>query len=127
MRYDSLVTFIRSANLDRSEEFYRELLGLDLVLDQGRCRIFRISESGFLGVCEGRPSPDGVIVTLVAADVRERCSELERRGVIFEKPVTYNADFDITHAFVRDPDGYLVEIQRFESADWDRTVRKPES
>ena len=23
---------------------------------------------------------------------------------------------DITHAFLRDPDGYLVEIQRFESA-----------
>jgi hypothetical protein len=26
---------------------------------------------------------------------------------VFEKPVTYNADYDITHAFARDPDGHL--------------------
>lgn len=118
MKFDGFVTFVRSSDLDRSHEFYAERLGLDLVLDQGSCQIFRVSESGFLGVCAGKPAPDGVIVTLVARDVRERCDELARRGVIFEKPVTYNPEFDITHAFLRDPDGHLVEIQRFESADW---------
>lgn len=118
MTFDGFVTFIRSSDLDRSHEFYAERLGLDLVLDQGSCRIFRVSESGFLGVCAGTPVPDGVIVTLVARDVRERCDELARRGVMFERPVTYNPQFDITHAFLRDPDGHLVEIQRFESSDW---------
>jgi catechol 2,3-dioxygenase-like lactoylglutathione lyase family enzyme len=118
MTFDGLVTFIRSMDLDRSQEFYEATMGLELVLDQGRCRIFRVSGSGFLGVCEGEPAPDGVIVTLVARDVRERCDALARRGLMFEKPVTYNADYDITHAFARDPDGHLIEIQRFESADW---------
>ena len=118
MIYDGFVTFIRTTDLDRSHEFYEGLLGLELVLDQGRCRIFRISGSGFLGVCEGAPNPDGVIVTLVARDVRERCDALARRGLLFEKPVSYNPDHDITHAFARDPDGHLIEIQRFESAEW---------
>lgn len=121
MIFDGFVTFIRCVDLDRAQEFYGGLLGLELVLDQGACRIFRVSSSGFLGVCSGDPAPDGLIVTLVARDVRQRCDELARRGVTFEKPVTYNPDFDITHAFVRDPDGHLVEIQRFESADWPST------
>jgi catechol 2,3-dioxygenase-like lactoylglutathione lyase family enzyme len=49
---------------------------------------------------------------------RERCAELEARGVVFDKAVSYNPDSDITHAFLRDPDGHLIEVQRFESADW---------
>jgi len=118
MSYDDFVTFIRTADLDRSEEFYGGQLGLERVLDQGSCRIFRVSGSGFLGVCTGQPSPEGVVITFVTRDVRERCDELARGGVIFERPVAYNADFDITHAFLRDPDGHLVEIQRFESGDW---------
>ncbi|HSJ28404.1 MAG TPA: VOC family protein [Acidimicrobiia bacterium] len=118
MSYDGFVTFVRTRDLDRSEEFYVGSLGLERVLDQGTCRIFRVSGSGYLGVCRGEPDPNGVVITLVATDVRERCAELERAGVHFEKRVTYNADYDITHAFVRDPDGHLVEIQRFESADW---------
>ena len=118
MIFDGFVTFIRSSDLERSQEFYEGLLELEFVLDQGRCRIFRISSSGYLGVCEGKPSPDGIIITLVAKDVRERCDALSRRGLLFEQPVSYNADHDITHAFARDPDGHLIEIQRFESADW---------
>lgn len=118
MKFDDFVTFIRSADLDRSQEFYEGRLGLELVLDQGGCRIFRISASGYVGVCSGEPSPGGVIITLVTHDVRERCAELEARGVVFDKAVSYNPDFDITHAFLRDPDGHLIEVQRFESADW---------
>ncbi len=116
MSFDKFITFIRSTDLDRSRDFY-EGLGLTLVLDQGRCRIFRVSENGFLGICEGSPEPWGVIVTLVADDVEERCAVLAEDGYEFEKPVQFNAEYDITHAFLRDPDGYLVEIQRFEN--WD--------
>lgn len=118
MTFDSLVTFLRVRDLDRSQDFYGGLLGLELVLDQGTCRIFRVSESGFLGLCVGTPAPEGVVVTLVAGDVRERCDALARNGALFERPVSYDADYDITHALIRDPDGHLVEIQRFESSEW---------
>ena len=47
-----------------------------------------------------------------------RWHDLAARGVEFEQPPRYNAEFDIYHCFIRDPDGYLVEVQRFESADW---------
>ena len=116
--WTQFVTFLKVADLDASQTFYQGLLGLELVLDQGVCRIFAVGGTAFLGVCEGTPTPEGVIVTLVDQEVERRAGQLAARGVEFEKPVAYNPAFDITHAFIRDPDGYLVEIQRFESPDW---------
>jgi catechol 2,3-dioxygenase-like lactoylglutathione lyase family enzyme len=116
--WPQFVTFLRVADLDVSQAFYQELLGLELVLDQGPCRIFSVGGGAFLGVCEGTPVPDGVIVTLVDPDVERRWEELTARGVQFERALAHNPAYDITHAFLRDPDGHLVEIQRFEDPAW---------
>ncbi len=45
-------------------------------------------------------------------------AQLQAKGVVFEKELSYNERFNITNAFLRDPNGYLVEIQRFEDPDW---------
>jgi catechol 2,3-dioxygenase-like lactoylglutathione lyase family enzyme len=116
--FDQFVTFLSTADLEKATAFYRDRLELELALDQGRCRIFRVSGDGFLGVCEGVPSPDGVIVTLVATDVEAKCRRLEEAGVVFERPLAHHPELDITHAFLRDPDGHLVEIQRFDDPAW---------
>ena len=116
MRFSSSLVFLFVEDLDRSSAFY-ELLGLELVLDQGSCRSFGDGGAMMVGLCGGRtPSPDGLIFTLVSDEVERVCSELARRGVEFEEPPKYSPEYDITHAFLRDPDGYLVEIQRFESS-----------
>lgn len=116
MKYSSSLVFLFVEDLDRSSAFY-ELLGLELVLDQGSCRIFGVGDTMMVGLCGGRaPSPEGLIFTLVSDEVESVCSELARSGVEFEKPPSYSPEYDITHAFLRDPDGYLVEIQRFESS-----------
>lgn len=116
--FQDLVTFLYVADLDRSQRFYGGALGLPLVLDQGACRIFRVSPGGFVGVCRGDPAPAGVIVTLVTEEVEQRCAALEAAGIVFERALAHHPGFDITHAFLRDPDGYLVEIQRFEDPQW---------
>ena len=68
--FDQLVTFLYTRDLARSAAFYGDTLGLPLALDQGGCRIYRVSPDGFLGLCrcsEARPcNPDGVIVTFVS-------------------------------------------------------------
>ena len=122
--FDQQVIFLYTRDLARSAAFYGETLGLPLVLDQGTCRIFRVSADGFLGVCcstEARPvNPDGVIVTLVCDDVEGWHERLTTKGVVFETPPRQNPDFNITHCFLRDPDGYLLEIQRFHDPAWPR-------
>ncbi|MBT8198073.1 MAG: VOC family protein [Acidimicrobiia bacterium] len=114
--FDQLVTFIRIADLDRSSAFYGDVLGLEMVRDQGPCRIYRVSGEAFVGVClatEPFEPDDRVIITLVADDIEGWARRLTEAGVTIEKPPTEYPEFQITHLFTRDPDGYLVEIQRF--------------
>ena len=98
------------------------------MLDQGVCRIYRVSDTGFLGFCtkvtavggpSGAPALQ-VVLTLVSDHVDAWYQELLGRGVAFEKPPTLNTQFNIYHAFLRDPNGYLLEIQQFLDPAWPR-------
>ena len=128
--FDQQVTFLYVKDLERSERFYGEILGLELVLNQGLARIYRVgSGNAFLGIClssavQQAPPPDraplGVIVTFVTNDVDGAYSALRAKGVAFEKTPTTNTTYNIYNCFFRDPDGYLLEIQKFLSPDWPR-------
>ncbi|NNF63368.1 MAG: hypothetical protein HKN07_03840 [Acidimicrobiia bacterium] len=118
---DALITFLPAADLDRASRFYGDTLGLELVVDQGMCRIYRVATSGFIGLCqrdEATIDTEGVIVTIVRDDVDEFCARLVAKGVTLEQPPNQNEQFGIYQAFLRDPDGNLVEVQRFDDPDW---------
>lgn len=118
-RPDAQITFCGCRDLARTSAFYEDALGLDLAVDQGRCRIFRVAEGAFLGFCEHLDvRPEGVILTLVAGDVEARHRELVAAGVAVEAEPVHSEEFAITHFFLRDPDGHRVEIQRFDDPDW---------
>jgi len=124
IKFDSQVTFIYSAELDASGKFYGEDLALPLALDQGTCRIYQTSTTGFLGICQCRTdrpvSPDGVIVTLVTDHVDGWYRRLRTKGIEFDSPPTENEAFNIYHCFLRDPDGYQIEIQQFRDPAWSK-------
>ncbi|MEH2277349.1 MAG: VOC family protein [Nostoc sp.] len=116
------ITFFYTHDLTASTEFYQQKLGLELWLDQGTCRIYTVSGSGYLGLCQATKTSDppadkqsSVIFTLVTQQVDEWFECLKERGVKFEKPPTLNEKYNIYHCFFRDPSGYLIEIQRFET------------
>jgi len=120
--FDQQVTFLFTNDLAKTVRFYEVVLQLPLALDQGACRIYRVSNDGFLGFCERAASerPDGVIVTMVSEQVDEWHSRLVALGVEIEKPPTFNEIYNIYHLFVRDPNGYLIEIQTFLDPAWPR-------
>jgi len=119
-KIDSHIVFLTTRDLQITAEFYERTIGLPLALDQGKCRIYRVAAQAFLGFCakDEITQPDGVIVTLVTRDVDEWYQQLQAGGVQFEKEPAYNPEFQIYHCFLRDPNGYLVEIQRFEDPRW---------
>lgn len=125
---DRLVTFVYCEDLDAADDFYGHTLGLPLALDQGLCRIYRVGRDAFLGFCRetgniaGRPASN-IILTLDAGspaqvdrwyDYLVDCGAAAR----IERPPAHNARFNIYHLFLRDPAGYLVEIQAFLDPSW---------
>lgn len=115
---DQQITFLYTRDLAATARFYQEVVGLELVVDQGDCHIYRVSKDGLLGFCQ-RPLAaesvaQNVIVTIVTDEVDQWYDVLQQRGVPFEKPPTRNPKYGIYHCFLRDPNGYLLEIQRFE-------------
>jgi catechol 2,3-dioxygenase-like lactoylglutathione lyase family enzyme len=114
---DAQITFLYTRDLAETAYFYEEILGLPLKLDQGGCRIYQVSRDGYVGFCqrggpvEGTEAP--VIITLVTANVDTWYTQLSARGVEFEKAPAVNPRYNIYHCFLRDPNGYLIEIQRF--------------
>jgi len=125
MPFDAQVTFCYCPDLDASATFYEQTLGLPLVLDQGSCRIYRAATAAYLAFCrrESAPKPEGIILTLVSEDVDGWYSHLSARGVEFETPPKLNPDFQIYHCFLRDPNGYLIEIQRFNDPAWKQNTQ----
>jgi catechol 2,3-dioxygenase-like lactoylglutathione lyase family enzyme len=123
--FDQQVTFLYTSDLQATSEFYENTLGLPLVLDQGGCRIYCVAENAFVGFCSHssagqRDGTSGVVLTLVTDEVDQWHDRLRARGVSFEKTPALNPTFNIYHCFLRDPNGYLIEIQRFLDLTWPR-------
>lgn len=116
------ITFCVTHDLERTARFYEDVLRLPLTLDQGKCRIYGVAGGCYLGFCERETdfSTDGIILTLVTDDVDGWYEELLRHGVDIEHEPRLNPDYGIYHLFLRDPNGYLLEIQRFEDPRWAR-------
>jgi catechol 2,3-dioxygenase-like lactoylglutathione lyase family enzyme len=119
--FGSQITFLYTRELGKTAHFYEETLGLPLKLDQGSCRIYQTSQGGYLGFCRrdevpgtpSRSSANDLILTLVTPDVDAWYERLSEQGVVFEKSPAVNPNYNIYHCFLRDPNGYLIELQRF--------------
>ncbi len=118
---DQQVTFLYTRDLATTANFYENVMKLSLVLDQGSCRIYRVTQDGFLGFCdriEAPQQPVGVLFTIVTSAVDEWYEYLKEQRVYVEKSPTLNPEFNIYHCFVRDPNNYLIEIQQFLDPNW---------
>ena len=49
---ESEITFFYTHDLGPSAQFYEDGLALKLWLDQGSCRIYRVSGDGYVGLCQ---------------------------------------------------------------------------
>jgi catechol 2,3-dioxygenase-like lactoylglutathione lyase family enzyme len=119
------ITFLYTRDLATTAYFYEEIMRLPLVVDQGSCRIYRITDDAYLGFCERDEAPEqpqGILFTLVTPDVDGWADHLRVHEVPFDKAPAVNPDYNIYHCFVRDPNGYVIEIQRFLDENWNEPV-----
>lgn len=114
---ESQITFLYTPDLHATANFYENVIGLPLWRDQGTCRIYHVGGSAYVGFCHRDAAETidrrSLIFTLVTPDVDGWYAHLQAQGVDFEKPPQVNPRYNIYHCFLRDPNGYLIEIQRF--------------
>lgn len=118
LAFSQQITFLHTSDLKATWQFYTQVLFLTLARDQATCLIFRVNDGAYLGFCEHiEPIQPGrkVILTLVSNDVEDWYKTLKSRGVDLMDPPKYNPKYQITHFFLKDPNGYWIEIQRFEN------------
>lgn len=110
------VMFLPTDKHQKSIDFYEGILGLELVRDQKLCRIYKTGPSSYLGFCERGytiPTEYRVVITLLIDDVDGVYKLLNDQGIATESTPAFSEAFNVYQFFVRDPNGYLVEIQRF--------------
>ena len=116
---EGLITFFYYRDLEKAAEFYEEVMGFELTIDQGWAKIYRVTDSAYVGVVDERrgyhrASPTKpVMVTLVVSDVDAWYQYLKDKGV-----KTLNEPHDIEELGLRaflleDPEGYVIEVQKF--------------
>lgn len=114
--YNEFILFLGTDDLEETDDFYRNVLDLDLYKDQGKCMIYRINEGVAIGFCThikitlDEKSP---IITLIVDDVDAVYKRIKAKGIETESEPRENKEFKIYHFFLKDNNGYTIEIQKF--------------
>ena len=110
------ITFLPTRNLKDTVQFYNNILGFELIRDQGNCVIFKTTANAFLGFCIRKqlPEQEKVILTLITEDVDRWYVYLSGKAVFIDGQPKQNKEYGIYHFFFTDPNGYKIEIQRFD-------------
>ena len=123
------IVFLYYRNPERARRFYEDVLGLTLTVDQGFCRIYRISPSAFIGLVDEahglhRAADDKpVTLSFVVDDVDRWYQELVERAVPIHSPLR-DAARHPTRGFVAlDPEGYFLEFETFLDHPQNRELR----
>lgn len=56
------ISWVYTNNLSRSHIFYADLLGLQLLKDEGSARLYQTVPGAAIGVCEAFEDPDGYVI-----------------------------------------------------------------
>lgn len=113
------LVFFYYRDLPAAARFYEEIVGLDRVVDQGFCLIYRVSPVSFLGLVDEREGlhrateAKSVTLSFITESIDAWYDHLVARGVAIHRPLA-DATRHPTRGFVAlDPEGYFLEFERF--------------
>lgn len=114
------ITFLTYENMDVGDHFYRVVLGLPLIEDQGWAKVYRIHGASHVGIVEARRAPvekplgSGTLLSVVVEDVAAWYEKLkDEPSIEILGPPSMVANIPVYSFFLKDPAGYHIEIQSF--------------
>jgi len=114
-----LLTFFYYKDLKRAAEFYQKIMGFKLVQDQRWAKIFQVAENAYMGCVDGnvgyhKPSDaKPVMLTVVVDDPDAWYRHFKSHGVETISEPHDDKELNLRIFLLRDPEGYVIEIQKF--------------
>ncbi len=106
------MNFFRSRDLETIQDFYMEELGMELWLDQDKCKIVKDGNL-LLGFCESETMDEGGTITLFYRTKEEVDEMYEKFKDRARGEPSENDFFQIYQFFAEDPEGRTLEFQTF--------------
>jgi lactoylglutathione lyase len=116
---EGLITFLYYKDLPKVARFYEDVLGLELVKDQGFAKIYKVAGQAFLGIVDEtrgyhKANPiKPVEITMVVSDVDAWYDRIRSKGVETINEPHHIEAVNIRAFLLQDPEGYVIEIQKF--------------
>jgi predicted enzyme related to lactoylglutathione lyase len=131
-KVESQITFLYYRHLQPVSKFYQEIMGFELVEDQGWAKIYRVSGNAYLGIVDEErgfhkaQEKSAVLITLVVNDVVGWYNYLKGKGVKILTELREVEDIQVRGFFLEDPGGYTIEVQQFLKPDVARIFHQGE-
>lgn len=106
------IIFFNTENMDKTRNFYIEIMGMKVWLEQKDCIILR-HDNMLIGFCKGtRPFRESLITFFYTEkkEIDEIYEKLKNSAI--SGPV-FNKDYNIYHFYAKDPEERDIEIQYF--------------
>ena len=119
LKVQSQITFLYYRDLEPISRFYKEIMGFELVEDQGWAKIYRVSGNAFLGIVDEErgfhkaQEKSAVLITLAVADVSWWYDYLKGKGIKLLTDIRESEEIQVRCFFAEDPGGYAIEIEEF--------------
>jgi predicted enzyme related to lactoylglutathione lyase len=112
-----LIPWLYYKNLEKAIDFYENIMGFTLEVDQGWSKIYKIRDGAYIGLVDGekgyhRPSDTKpVIICLNVYDADAWYDKLTSKGIKIEEKPKESERLKIKVFMLKDPEGYVLEIQ----------------
>ncbi|EMR73583.1 hypothetical protein MCGE09_00631 [Thaumarchaeota archaeon SCGC AB-539-E09] len=112
-----LIPWLYYRDLPRAMRFYGDVMGFEMIVDQGWSKIYRIREGAYIGLVDGEKGyhkasdTKPVIVCLNVKDADAWYEMLKGKGVEIEEKPQESERLKIKVFMFKDPEGYVIEIQ----------------
>lgn len=114
---DKLITFLYYKDLVAAMNFYEDVLGFSVAIDQGWCKIYAISSDGYVGLVDEKKGMHKanpikpVQICMRVPDVDAWHAYLQKHGVDGLTAPKSSEELKIRAFVCYDPEGYQIEIQ----------------
>jgi catechol-2,3-dioxygenase len=119
LTFQANMVFFYYKDLEKAADFYENVLGLNLILDYGLAKAYRISQTSYICLVDEKEGmhdvsePKTITLAFLTEELEEWYEYLLGRGVEMRSPLKDLSDSPFRAFVALDPEGYFLEFETY--------------